>query len=101
MREIKLNGDMMIDKASTHAYLKRKLSLPDYYGDNLDALWDCLSTDFSSKIIIIQNPEILIENLSSYGKLIIKLFKEVAQENKYIEVNIQWQSNGSEKLSGK
>jgi len=101
MREIRLNGDKMINKTSAHDYLKEKLSLPDYYGNNLDALWDCLSTDFSPKIIIIQNPEILIENLSSYGKLIIKLFKEVAQENKYIELNIQWQSNGSEKLAGK
>jgi len=101
MREIRLNGDKMINKSSAHAYLKEKLSLPDYYGNNLDALWDCLSTDFSSKIILIQNPEILIENLSSYGKLLIKLFKEVSQENKYIKVNIQWRSNGSEKLSGK
>jgi ribonuclease inhibitor len=76
------------------------LLLPNHYGNNLDALWDCLSTDFSAKLIIIQNPEILIKNLSSYGKLIIKLFEEVAQENKYLEVNIQWQSNGSEKLAG-
>lgn len=25
-----------------HAALKRDLHLPDYYGMNLDALWDCL-----------------------------------------------------------
>ncbi len=26
-----------------HAVLKRRLELPDYYGENLDALWDCLT----------------------------------------------------------
>lgn len=40
MKEIRLNGDKMLDKASTQAYLKRKLALSDYYGENLDALWD-------------------------------------------------------------
>lgn len=99
MREILLNGDKMSDKTAAHSYLKRKLSLPEYYGNNLDALWDCLSTDFSPKLIIIKNPEILIENLCSYGKLIIKLFQEVAKENKYIDLDIQWQSDNSEDSS--
>ena len=29
--------------AITHKILKEKLELPDYYGENLDALWDCLT----------------------------------------------------------
>jgi ribonuclease inhibitor len=99
MKEIRLNGNKMVDKASTHAYLKRKLLLPNHYGNNLDALWDCLSTDFSAKLIIIQNPEILIDNLSTYGKLIIKLFQEVARENKYIDLDIRWQSERLKYLS--
>ena len=89
MEEIRLNGAKMIDKATTHAYLKRKLNLPDYYGENLDALWDCLSTDFSKKKIIIHNPETIIENLGPYGRLIIKLFQEVVEENECIQVDIE------------
>lgn len=89
MKEINLNGDKMLDKASTHGYLKEKLVLPDYYGENLDALWDCLSTDFSSKKIIISNAAAIIENLGSYGESLIELFKEVASENERIEVVIK------------
>jgi len=93
MKEIRLNGAEMVDKAATHAYLKRKLTLPEYYGNNLDALWDCLSTDFAQKKIIIRKPEAMIENLGSYGEAIIKLFKEVAEENKYIEVHVDNHTN--------
>jgi ribonuclease inhibitor len=89
MKEINLNGHKMLDKTSTHSYLKEKLMLPDYYGENLDALWDCLSTDFSQKKIIISNAVAIIENLGSYGQSLIELFQEVASENECIEVVIE------------
>jgi len=88
MKEIWLNGAKMTDRESTHAYLKRKLSLPDYYGNNLDALWDCLSTDFSPKKIIIFNTEKLRENLGSYGELIINLLREIARDNEFIKLMV-------------
>jgi ribonuclease inhibitor len=89
MKEIELNGERMLDKASTHAYLKEKLALPDHYGENLDALWDCLSTDFSSKKITIYKPEAIIEHLGSYGESILDLFQQAAEENEYIQVHIE------------
>lgn len=89
MKEIKLNGEKMLDKETTHAYLKEKLSLPEYYGANLDALWDCLSTDFSQKKITILNSEIIYKNLGTYGKSIIELFVDLAAENSNIKVCIE------------
>ena len=88
MKEIRLNGATMVDKATTHAYLKRILSLPDYYGENLDALWDCLSTDASPKKITIDKPDLILKNLGDYGASLLKLFREIAAENGCIEVNI-------------
>ena len=38
-----LNPRCMKTKEEAHQYLKEKLSLPDYYGLNADALHDCLS----------------------------------------------------------
>ena len=89
MKEICLDGAKMPDKAAAHAYLKRKLDLPDYYGNNLDALWDCLSTDVSPKKIIIARPEMIARNLGSYGESLIKLFLEAAEERDNILVEIR------------
>ena len=88
MKEIHLNGAKMLDKAVTHAYLKQELNLPAHYGENLDALWDCLSTDVSPKKITIDKPDLILKNLGDYGASLLKLFREIAAENGCIEVNI-------------
>lgn len=45
MNEIILEGSKFSCKENLHQELKKKLILPDYYGNNLDALWDCLTSD--------------------------------------------------------
>ena len=44
MKEIKITLDFtnMEYPAQLHRELKIKFELPDYYGENWDALWDCL-----------------------------------------------------------
>ena len=43
MRELILDGRQIKTRADLHAALKVGLELPDYYGNNLDALWDMLT----------------------------------------------------------
>ena len=102
MKELRLNGAKMTDKKTTHVYLKNELNLPDYYGNNLDALWDCLTTDFSPKYISICNSDILIENLGAYGESIIRLFKDAAKENDCIKVDfeVEKESDGGQQDNG-
>ena len=63
METIRLNGKKMTDRKAAHAYLKKKLHLPEYYGNNLDALWDCLTTDYSGKMIILHDPQMVHNQL--------------------------------------
>ncbi|MBQ9030196.1 MAG: barstar family protein [Parasporobacterium sp.] len=38
-----LNAGKLGERESAHEYLKSVFGFPDYYGANLDALYDCLS----------------------------------------------------------
>lgn len=74
----------MTDKRRAHEYLKRKLRFPDYYGKNLDALWDMLSTLSEPTDIKFFNKDILTKELGTYGEDLIQVFFEAAEENKNI-----------------
>lgn len=86
MEIIRLEGREMTDRKATHAYLKKKLHLPEYYGNNLDALWDCLTTEFSGTMIVLNDPQAVQNQLGDYGYSLICLFKEVAAANQAIRV---------------
>lgn len=92
MKIIILNGRKMLDKEVSHKYLKKKLMLPDYYGENLDALWDILSTLTESIKIKVVNIDDIYKNLGPYGEEIINLFKDVVEENHNVNLEIiLWQ----------
>ena len=38
-----IDGRNYSNEYEVHEYIKKTLGLPDYYGHNADALWDCLS----------------------------------------------------------
>ena len=49
-----LDALKMKTKTEAHSYLKEVLRLPEYYGGNLDALYDCL-TEMEDVEVEIQN----------------------------------------------
>ena len=52
-----LDALKMKTKTEAHVYLKEMLALPEYYGGNLDALYDCLSECDDIEIEIQNMPE--------------------------------------------
>lgn len=89
MEKVILNGKRMITRERTHAYLKRKFDFPEYYGRNLDALWDLLSTRGTETEIVIVNKKAVIDNLDGYGASLLKLFRELDEESRHIHVTYQ------------
>ena len=71
-----LDAARMTDKASSHAYLRAALALPDHYGANLDALYDCL-TDLSEGEIHFVN----LEAAGPYFEKILPVFRDAEAEN--------------------
>ena len=65
-----------------HKAIKESLGFPDYYGENLDALWDCMRyyTDEQIKIII-KGKSKLPDDWQDYMDKIIKIFDDVHKQS--------------------
>lgn len=75
VKSIEIDGKLI--KKDGHDYLKEILNFPDYYGKNLDALYDCL-TDIGIET------EITIINESYVSDDIIETFIDAADENSFL-----------------
>lgn len=82
---IVIDGNFFVDRKSTHAYISKRLSFPDYYGGNLDALHDCL-TDMEEITIVLYAFDIAKQNLGSYADSIKRVFIESAEENPNLSI---------------
>jgi len=60
-----------------HNVLKEAFDFPDYYGKNLDALWDCL-TDMSGEIINVEihGFSVVREKFDDMAEKLIETFRE-------------------------
>ena len=67
-----LDASKMTDKVTSHAYLKEVLELPEYYGNNLDALHDCLE-EMTDVEIIVENEE----NAGNYYRYVKRVMTEL------------------------
>ncbi len=88
MKKIILDGKCMQDKETLHLYLKSKLNVQEYYGSNLDALWDVLSNYDLKTTFYLTNKEEMLEGLSDYGEALIQVFSDATQENSNINFQI-------------
>lgn len=64
-----------------HSVLKKMLQLPEYYGENLDALWDCL-TGWVNLPITIEwvNYDDAKQKIEEYAEKLLKVFQAAEQE---------------------
>lgn len=71
-----------------HSTLAQVLSLPDYYGHNLDALFDCLTEDRTDRELIFRNWHRLQYTLKDYAEKILYVFKCACDENRHLTVTL-------------
>ncbi len=68
---------------------QKKLAFPDYYGNNLDALYDCLTDIYDKQTIMIPKEITSPRYLGNYGKQMLRVFEDAAKENPHLQIFIK------------
>lgn len=73
-----------------HEYFKEVFNLPDYYGHNMDALWDCLDCSFEfPTTIVLKNIEKIPSEMNEATEIMLELFEDLQRDNEKVTVQIE------------
>ena len=87
MEHITLDFTGIATREALHARLREVFALPRWYGDNLDALWDCLYASFSSPVTIrLQNIAALPPEMGALSAGLLRLLRELAEQDDSVTV---------------
>ena len=89
MAEILIDITPFEEKISLHSYLKEKLGFPFYYGANLDALYDELSSIAKPTQITLVYTDRPIAGHERYIPRMVDVFKAAAQDNYHIKLTVK------------
>lgn len=87
--QIELKGSLMTDRAALHDLLKAQLQLPEYYGRNLDALFDLLTERKEATEIVVTDWAEVEINLGGYAASLMDTLYDAAKENPVLTVKVK------------
>ena len=87
MKKVVLHCEKMLQKGEVHSYLAQMLDFPDYYGKNLDALFDCLCE--LGEFTIVLEGEHILDQTDCYGIKVLQVLEEAAQVNSNLKLERQ------------
>lgn len=88
MKKAILDGSSIKDRAQLHELLQTSLCLPEWYGRNLDALYDCLTDIGEDTEIIITEERSLRSSLGAYADGLLCVLSGAANKNSHITVTV-------------
>jgi len=87
--EVILYGNKINSPEDFHLQIYQVLEFPEYYGANLDALWDCLSERIDISLTIIWNDFAISKAaLGHYSDMILQCFKDFENQNSSFRIVI-------------
>ena len=85
MKSVILDAKKIVEKEKMHEYFAKKFDLPEHYGRNLDALFDCLCEINESTLIKLKNEDALQGDTK---ESLIRLFHDVCNENEQVKFEL-------------
>ena len=90
MKQLVIDGAAVESRAALHALLFKELTLPAYYGRNLDALYDCLTDPLPEKVEIrLRNFGALVGALGPYAHKFAAVLARIARENPNVTMEFE------------
>ena len=89
MRDITLDVTSFEEKISLHRYLKETLDFPFYYGGNLDALYDELSSETEPIHILLRYAKNPQGAMIAYTPRLLTVFEDAAKNNYNLKVSLE------------
>ena len=77
--EYRLDGSRMCTRQAAHDEIAAAMGFPEYYGRNLDALWDMLTT--ASGEVVLTGVSAVLNALGEYGCRLVRTFYDAAEHN--------------------
>lgn len=90
IRSIHLDGNAIRSMNALYDEISRTIPLPDYFGRNLDALADVLSTDIEGPFEIIwEHAAVSKKHMKSDYTKIVTMLKRIAAERSDVKVTFK------------
>ena len=86
MAEIVLDGLELRSLEEVHDRFAQALALPEWYGRNLDALYDLLSEREGPTRLLVRRRAALLDGLGEYGGALCRTLEDAGQANPGLEV---------------
>ena len=87
MRICIIDGNEIETRDMLHDILSKALDFPEWYGRNLDALYDCLTDAGEETDLQFWNQDALESHLGNYAKALVKVVRAAAKENAGIRLD--------------
>ena len=85
---VRLDGSLMTDRAAAHDHIREQLSFPNYYGRDLDALYDLLTSLPETVEIDLANKDQMLEQLGAYGTSLLLTLQQAEEDAPNLILNI-------------
>lgn len=89
MRIITLDIEKMRSLPMLHKYLHTALALPEYYGANLDALYDCLTEIAEPTELVVPQKVAAEAYLGWYGQQFLQVLQDAAAANDALTITLR------------